>query len=154
MTQDMNRIYSIAGLYTTNTVQDFLIGLDMKPCMHLVEILRIGGAGKWDFVFVFCFWFLVIGFFQKIYFCFFSINITMAFTWGSVYFCTMEVLFRILNKALFKLISTSFHVQYDQKILDSIYYSIVIHSIICGCNTLFYRSNILLNSLLENWSEE
>ena len=103
---------------------------------------------KMTFCFVFCFCFLLLVF-LKIYFSQFTSP------WLSHEAAFISALFfRILKKALSQLICTSFHVQHDQKILDGIYCTIVIHSIICGCNTLFYRSHILLNSLLENWSEE
>ena len=72
------------------------------------KILRIGGAGKWHFVLLLLF--LVIGFLKKM-FCFFSMNITMAFIWGSIYFCTMEGFFKILKKALSELICTRLKVK-------------------------------------------
>ena len=52
-------------------------------------------------LFYFCHWV-----FQKYFWRFFSMNITMAFIWGSICFCTMVGFFRILKKALSKLICT------------------------------------------------
>ena len=67
---------------------------------------------KMKLCFVFCFvLFFVIGFFKNIFFCFFSLKITMAFIWGSVYFCTMNGFFRILKKALSELICTRLYVK-------------------------------------------
>ena len=43
-------------------------------------------------------------------FLFFSMKINMAFTWGSIYFCTMDGFFRILKKALSELICTQLYI--------------------------------------------
>ena len=60
-------------------------------------------------------WFFKTDFYQSLKFLqkdienwrsFFSMKITMAFIWGSIYFCTTDGFFRILKKALSELICT------------------------------------------------
>ena len=50
--------------------------------------------------------FLLLGFSKKNCFCFFPMKIGMAFTWGIIYFCTMDGFFRILEKNSSELICT------------------------------------------------
>ena len=70
-----------------------------NPWNYCEKILRIGGAGKGHFVFIF----VSLGF-SIFFFFFISMKIT-TFMWGSFFSCTMEGFFRILKKVLSELIS-------------------------------------------------
>ena len=62
-----------------------------------------------------CFWLLG---FSKAFF--FSMKITRAFIWDSIYFCNVDGFFRILKKALSELICTRLYIQLST-FSDSIY---------------------------------
>ena len=66
--------------------------------------MRIGGAEKWHFL---AFW--LLGFSKKIVL-FFSMQISLAFIWGIIHFCTMDGFFRILEKTSFQLICTRLYI--------------------------------------------
>ena len=62
------------------------------------------------------FWYLVFGYWvfqKKFFFCFFPIEITLAFIWGIIYSCTMDGFFRILKKTSSELICTRLYLQLD-----------------------------------------
>ena len=106
--------------YRFGHVHALCINLSYLPkdqSLHFWEnILRIGRAGKWHFVLFLFFLFLVIYFVSHFFF-FFSMKITMAFIWGSIYLCTMDGFFRILKKALSELICTQLYVLGNKEIV-------------------------------------
>ena len=74
-----------------------------NPWNHCKKILKFGRAEN-DI-----FWFLVFGYWvfqKKIFVCFFPMEISLAFIWGIIYFCSMDGFFRILEKTTSKLICT------------------------------------------------
>ena len=68
------------------------------------KILRIGKAEKWHF----CYW--LLGFSKKM---FFSMKITKAFIWASVYFWTVDGSFRILKDFIWTNMHTTVLYKYE-----------------------------------------